>query len=519
MPAMHGDLRRLAAVLAETRGLAARDDVPPGDLVTLLLLQGYAQLHLAPPSEAAATVARLERLAVATPSVEATVSARFLAYRSAVIGGDADRAREWRERIRAAGEPPLWHAPHIGTLNAYAALLEGDAARAVAEARAVLAAAGEVMPAYRPIWLANLGQALLEQGDAAGAVRELDAAIAAARSLRIDGMAVSALLLRAAARLRMGDGEGADASLCAGLAAARSVGCVPHLPYIVPGLLAQIAARALARGIERDFVRRVVARRGVAPPAAEEERWPWQVRVRALGGFEVAVDGRPLENGAKSQRKPIDLLKYLVSSGGREVSFGAVTQALWPEAEGDAAKRSLDVTLHRLRRLLGHDEAVLLAGGKLTLNAALVWVDARAFDRLAARAEDEQHGGAAVPVEVLERALRLYRGALLEADDDAWVQPARDRLRRRFLHLAEALGERWEDAGNRDAALAWYHRAVAIEPAAERLHQRIIRLLHAQGRTAEAVDAYRRCRYALAAVLGAPPSPETEALHHRVLGA
>jgi DNA-binding SARP family transcriptional activator len=334
-------------------------------------------------------------------------------------------------------------------------------------------------------------------------------------------MLVAAQLLRAAALGQRGDAAGVAASLGEGLAGARSLGCVPHMPFILPATLAQLAAVALGHGIERDFVRHTIARRGLPPPAAEEERWPWRVRVRAFGAFDTAVDGAPIENGTKPQRKPVELLKYLIAAGGRDVSFGAVTQALWPDAEGDAAKRSFDVTLHRLRRMLGRDDAIVLHGGKLALNPGIVWVDALAFERLTARIDEIQRGpckGATAPIETLERALRLYRGPLLASDDEPWVRPARERMRRRFVQLAETAGEHWERAGNPDAALAWYHRAVDLEPTAERIHQRILRLLHGQGRRAEALEAYRRCREVLSAVLAAGPSAETEALHRLVRG-
>jgi DNA-binding SARP family transcriptional activator len=309
--------------------------------------------------------------------------------------------------------------------------------------------------------------------------------------------------------------ESALAPLRAALAAARSIGCVPHLPFVLPATLSRLAAVALGCGIEREFVRRMIASRGLPPPDAEEERWPWRVRVRALGAFELAADGAALDAAAKPQRKPIELLKYVIASGGRDVGFGAVTQALWPDAEGDAAKRSFDVTLHRLRRLLGCDDAITLHGGKLALNPGIVWVDALAFERLAGRVEEVPRGQrapAVLTVDLLERALRLYRGPLLASDDEPWIRPARQRLRRRFVALAEAVGERWEGLANLDAALAWYHRAADVEPTAERIHQRILRLLHRQGRRAEALAAYDRCREVLAALVGVGPSPETEAL-------
>jgi DNA-binding SARP family transcriptional activator len=519
VPTIHADLRRLAMLAAEMQALAARDDAPPGDLAILLLFRGNCQLQFDDLPAAAATIARMQRLAAATGSIDVFTSTWYLAYRAAVLTGDVDRARECAARLQQAGGLPPPLVMHIATVGVYLALIEGDAPRGIAGARAVLDSAGNVMPDYRPLWHANLGQALLAQGEREAALHEIEVAIATARTWRLEGMLVSAQLLRAAALLQLGSSEEAVASLREGFAGARALGCVPHMPFVLPGTLAQLAAMALGHGIERDFVCRTIARRALPPPAAEEERWPWRVRVRALGAFETAVGGEPLENGTKPQRKPIELLKYVIAAGGRDVGVGAVTQALWPDAEGDAAKRSFDVTLHRLRRMLGHDDAITLYGGKLALNPGIVWVDALAFERLAGRLDDAQRGvrdGPAAPIELLERALRLYRGPLLASDEEHWVRPARERLRRQFVQLAEAAGEHWERAANTDAALAWYHRAIDLEPTAERIHQRILRLLHGQGRRAEALEAYRRCREVLGAILAAAPSPETEALHRLV---
>jgi DNA-binding SARP family transcriptional activator len=491
--------------------------------------------------EAALWVGAAERIADAhprfdDPAAEVRVIAQFLlvhqfsphhllierfAARAEVLAGDVERALDCHARLQEGNGLPAPLAMHLGTLTCYVALFQGDPARAVAEARAVLESAGSVMPDYRPLWHANLGQALLAQGETAAALREIDVAITTARTWRLEGMQVAAQILRAAALRQLGDAESAAASLSAGLAGARSLGCVPHMPFILPGTLSQLCALALDRGIEREFVRQTITRRGLPPPAADEERWPWRVRVRAFGAFEIAVDGEPLENGTKPQRKPVELLKYMIAAGGRDVAFGAVAQALWPDAEGDAAKRSFDVTLHRLRRMLGHDEAIALSGGKLGLNPGVVWVDALAFERLAGRLDESQRGARDrpdVPVELLERALRLYRGPLLASDDEPWTRPARERLRRRFVHLSEKAGKQWERTGHPDAALVWYHRAVDLEPTAERIHQHILRLLHAQGRFAEALEAYRRCREVLAAILAATPSPETEALHRLMRG-
>jgi DNA-binding SARP family transcriptional activator len=67
----------------------------------------------------------------------------------------------------------------------------------------------------------------------------------------------------------------------------------------------------------------------------------------------------------------------------------AVAGALWPEAEGDAARQALRTTVHRLRRLLGSAEAVLQGEARVALDAGRVYVDLWAWgwrlDRLESR--------------------------------------------------------------------------------------------------------------------------------------
>ena len=42
----------------------------------------------------------------------------------------------------------------------------------------------------------------------------------------------------------------------------------------------------------------------------------------------------------------------LIALGGREASEERLSNALWPDADGDLAHESFTITLHRLRRLM-----------------------------------------------------------------------------------------------------------------------------------------------------------------------
>jgi hypothetical protein len=73
--------------------------------------------------------------------------------------------------------------------------------------------------------------------------------------------------------------------------------------------------------------------------------------------------------GRKTQKRPLDLLQALIALGGVDVPVSLLTEALWPEAEGDAAYRAFERALCPSRRVLNSAGALVLAGGKLSLDA------------------------------------------------------------------------------------------------------------------------------------------------------
>ncbi len=225
------------------------------------------------------------------------------------------------------------------------------------------------------------------------------------------------------------------------------------------------------------------------------------IRIYALGRLEVLIDGVPWRFGRTAPRKPLELLKSLLALGGRHVNQHVVCDALWPDADGYDSYRSLITTVYRLRRLLHHREAIGFCGARLALDARLCWVDAWAFERDLADQHDSSR---------LEAAVALYRGRFLGDDDHPHAFEARDRMQRKFVRAALALGQRYETTGDLDGAIALYERALDIEAVSEDIHRRLIDCLGRAGRTAAAVAVYQRCRTLLAQRLGLAPCSATE---------
>jgi LuxR family maltose regulon positive regulatory protein len=204
----------------------------------------------------------------------------------------------------------------------------------------------------------------------------------------------------------------------------------------VPPLMARLCARALEAGIEVDYVRGLVRRRRLVctPPPVDVEQWPWEVAISVLGRFAVRVGDRPLTWPGKVPRKPLALLKMLVVHGPGGVREPFLMDRLWPDSDGDAARRALATALFRLRRVLARDDGVLRANGEIALNPELCWVDLWAAERLLDRVASRGANGDRHEItRWRERAFALYGGALVGADEDEGAAMARDaRLRQRL---------------------------------------------------------------------------------------
>jgi two-component SAPR family response regulator len=269
--------------------------------------------------------------------------------------------------------------------------------------------------------------------------------------------------------------------------------------------------------MEVDFVRESIRSRNLLPtkPSVIIGNWPWRVKIFTMGRFEAVIDGEPLRFKGKPPLKPLELLKALIALGGREVGLGRLEDLLWPQAEGDKARQALTTTLHRLRKLIGCDKAVELGEMKLSLNDRICWVDVWALDYLYGRIDESVADGGFDSDEaarLTEMIQILYKGDFLKNEEaQSWAWPAGTRLRSGFLHAVGLLARAWERAGSFEKALHLYLRGLEVDALAEEFYQGLMRCYQLQGRTAEGLLVYERCREALSAHK-ITPGPETESV-------
>jgi len=252
------------------------------------------------------------------------------------------------------------------------------------------------------------------------------------------------------------------------------------------------------------------ARVGPAPVAA------FQLRVLALGPMIVEVDGRPLGPDAWPYTKPKELLAYLLAQPGGGAR-DRIAQALWPEATAARLKNSFHVTLHHLRKTLGHPEWVVLQDDRYRIATGVsAFFDADLFEAEARKAMADPTV-APGSVEGLRSILALYRGGFLGDEVvGGWVEDIRDRLRGLHVDLSLRLGQALEAAGEYHEALSIFQAIAAREELNEEAHRRLMASWARSGHRARALQHYQRVVELLRDVLDAEPEPETVALHERI---
>lgn len=434
---------------------------------------------------------------------------------AALLSGDLDEAERWLQAF-AEGRAPVvrGRACHYHYVAGWLALMRGEQAAAARHAELNLERSAGWW--FIEAWAHSLSAAVWHQaGHAQRATRHLATMLAIGRRCGSHWVVYSGLLTQAQFAFAAGDEPAGLAALRAAMALGRAQG-LASLPRHGPSAaLADLCERALQAGIETDYVRAVIRSHRLAPGSQTLEQWPWPVRLFTLGRFGLLVNDRPVEFGRKAPRKPLALLGAIVALGGKGVADTRLAAALWPDLDGDAAHQALASALHRLRRLLGRDDAVGLHDGHVTLDPRVCWVDAWAFQRLAGEA-DRAAGAAGAQAEctLSQRALALYGGGFLpDETDQAWTVPLRERLHSLFVRRVLALAQRLQACGDDDAALAWYRRGIEVDALVEAFHVGLMGCHLRQGRHAEGLAAYRRLRQALSVMLGIAPSAAAQSLH------
>ena len=238
-----------------------------------------------------------------------------------------------------------------------------------------------------------------------------------------------------------------------------------------------------------------------------------------MGPLQITLDGEPLTT-LKSD-KVRALLAHLALEADRPHRREKLAGLLWPEQPEQDARTNLRHALSNLRKAIDNQKAeppfLLVSRQTIQFNTASdAWVDVTAFIQTLETPAPTVHD--------LEQAVDLYQGEFLEgfsigdsAIFDEWVTLKREQLRRQASATLQRLIAYHEANEEYETALTYAWRQLDLEPWQEEGHRQVMHLLALNGQRGAALAQYEACRQLLVEELGVKPTPETAALHKRIL--
>ncbi|HET6229647.1 MAG TPA: BTAD domain-containing putative transcriptional regulator [Longimicrobiaceae bacterium] len=239
------------------------------------------------------------------------------------------------------------------------------------------------------------------------------------------------------------------------------------------------------------------------------------LRIHLFGGMDLFRGGRPLPAFATQRAR--GLFAFLALHRGRPHARDVLMGHFWGDRPEHTARKCLRTDIWRVRQVVecdGGEACIRVRQDEVGFDAASDhWLDVHEFEgRLARVPEGANAALTGETAAVLEEAVELYRGDLLEGIYDDWCLVERERLRLRFLGALERL-MRWH-AGRG----AWLHasllaqRLLGHDPLREHVHRDVMRFFAYAGDRPAALRQFDVCVRLLQHELEIGPMDETAAL-------
>ena len=235
------------------------------------------------------------------------------------------------------------------------------------------------------------------------------------------------------------------------------------------------------------------------------------MRIQTLGGLSADGAAGPL-SGEAAQPRRLALLALLAWARDRGISRDKLVGLIWPDADGERARRILSQALYSLRKGLGAEDAVV-GTQELRLNPDVISTDLDEFET--ARREGS-----------LARAAELYRGPFLDGfhlpgapEFERWADEARDSVAHDYGDLLERLATDAARGGDPLAAAGWWRRRAALDPLNARLATALMRAMADAGDRAGALRHARVYQVLVEQELDLPPDREVVALAEQLRSA
>ena len=245
------------------------------------------------------------------------------------------------------------------------------------------------------------------------------------------------------------------------------------------------------------------------------------LRLAVLGPVRAWRGDAELDLGPPQQRV---VLAVLLLAEGRQVSVGALVDALWGDNPPRTSAGIVRTYVWRLRRCLGTHapgdlgEVIESAGDGYILPLRSAALDLDLFLQHTRDAQAARNAGdAQQAARFLRDALGLWQGAALAGLPGGYAVSQRVRLAELQMSALEERLALDIEAGGHAAAVAELRSLLTSHPMRERLTELLMLALYGSGRRADALAVYGATRHLLSEELGIDPGPALREMHQRVL--
>lgn len=253
-------------------------------------------------------------------------------------------------------------------------------------------------------------------------------------------------------------------------------------------------------------------------PAPQRPDGPARVSFTMFGRFAIRCSGPDVMQ--LEGRKVQELLSYLLLFRTKPHRREIVADVLWGGGDSTQSRKYLRQALWELHGVLGGDgrigdDVLLIDPVWIQVNPdANLWLDVAevesAFDAARGTRGEDLDADLAT---MLDRAIGLYRGDLLEGWYQDWCLFERERLKAMYVMTVEKLLAYHESHRRFDEGFACGERILRHDRAHERTHWRLMRLRYLAGDRTGAMRQYAACVAALREELDVAPSERTSALY------
>jgi len=259
----------------------------------------------------------------------------------------------------------------------------------------------------------------------------------------------------------------------------------------------------------------------IAPPVMDEKQGSPSLIVYCFGHFQVYHDDQPVARWRSVKGNSI--FKYLVAHREHPVHREVLMEVVWPGADPDAARNTLNVAIYNLRQTFREIRPdfshVLFRDDRYLLNPELrIWVDVDEFmERFRMAQNLERRGDLTLAVREYVAAEALYRGEFLEEDRyDDWPLPQRQSLQDDYLILLDRLSRYYFDQEDYDTCAILCGKMVTTDPCREDAHRRLMHCYIQRGQRYLALRQYKLCAEALVQELNVDVSSPTRGLYEHI---